>query len=201
MIGNDIVDVKTACQSSNWHRPGYLGKLFTDREQALIHQANDPEQQVWLLWACKEAAYKAWSTEFHQRRYAPRSLQVVEWSSTQEADHFQAVLHTQERTYMVKAQANENFISSSTEVAPIHILDRQLLHTPDALPKQRSTAIRQTAAELAARHFQCRPDKINIRKNELGRPILYYLNEPQSAFLSWSHHGAWAEVMLGSLAH
>lgn len=200
MIGNDIVDVATARQSSNWRRPGYLGKLFTDREQAFIHQANDPEQQVWLLWACKEAAYKAWSAEFHQRRYAPRSLRIVEWSSTQ-ADHFQAVLHTQERTYMVKAQAHKSFISSSTEVAPIRILDRQLLHTSDALPQQRSTVIRQTAAELAARHFQCDPNKINIRKNELGRPILYYLNEPQSTYLSWSHHGAWAEVMLGSLAH
>lgn len=200
MIGNDIVDIVIARKRSNWRRPGYLDKLFTNGEQALIHTADDPERQLWLLWACKEAAYKAWSAEFHERRYAPRSLRIIEWISTQ-TDRFQAVLHTQERTYMVKAQANKNFISSSTEVTPIRILDRQLLHTSDALPKQRSTVIRQMAVELAAQHFQCRPNKINIRKNELGRPILYYLNEPQSAYLSWSHHGAWAEVILGSPAH
>lgn len=200
MIGNDIVDIAIARQTSNWRRPGYLRKVFTDKEQALIHQADDPEQQLWLLWACKEAAYKAWSAEFHQRRYAPRSLRIVEWSSAP-ADRFQAVLHTQERTYTVEAQADKNFISCATEVEPIRMLGRELLHTSDAPPKQRSVAIHQAAVELAARHLQYPLNKINIRKNELGRPILYYLNEPLSAYLSWSHHGAWAEVIIGSAAH
>jgi phosphopantetheine--protein transferase-like protein len=199
MIGNDIVDIAVARQSSNWRRAGYLNKLFTNKEQALINAANDPEQQLWLLWACKEAVYKAWSAEFHQRRYAPKSLRTVEWSSRQ-AGHYQAILHTQERVYTVTAQATKSFISSSTAVAPIRILDRQLLHAADASSTHSSLAIHQAAKVFAARHFQCKPDKINIQKNELGRPLLYYLNEPLNAYLSWSHHGEWAEIIMGSPA-
>jgi len=70
MIGNDIVDFKKAALQSNWQRRGFLEKLFLENEQILILNSEFPERRLWLLWAMKEAAYKA-----HQRRFnLPRSF-------------------------------------------------------------------------------------------------------------------------------
>ncbi len=70
MIGNDLVEFYTAALQSNWQRRGFLEKLFSETEQSLILNSEFPQQKLWLLWAMKEASYKA-----HQRRFnLPRSF-------------------------------------------------------------------------------------------------------------------------------
>jgi phosphopantetheinyl transferase (holo-ACP synthase) len=74
MIGNDLVDLKTAAIESNWHRKGFLNKLFTVGEQDLISHAVVPQKMVWLLWSMKEAAYKIYNRRSGIRAYAPTKL-------------------------------------------------------------------------------------------------------------------------------
>jgi phosphopantetheinyl transferase (holo-ACP synthase) len=71
MIGNDIIDLHVAAQESNWQRTGFLDKLFTSSEQALIHQAVVPSEMVWLLWSCKEAVYKIVNRRMQVCTYNP----------------------------------------------------------------------------------------------------------------------------------
>jgi len=58
MIGNDIIDLKEAQSNSNWQRRGFLDKIFTPTEQAIIQAAVNPFQMVWRLWSMKESGYK-----------------------------------------------------------------------------------------------------------------------------------------------
>lgn len=74
MIGNDIIDLRTAAVESNWRRPNYLSKIFTPAEQALVYNAVDPDKVVWWLWSAKEAIYKIVNRQTLQRRYAPLSF-------------------------------------------------------------------------------------------------------------------------------
>lgn len=74
MIGNDIVDLKTAQQESNWKREGFLNKIFTDEEQLLIHNSDTPEIMVWNLWSRKEAAYKIYNRDTKINGYFPTKL-------------------------------------------------------------------------------------------------------------------------------
>ncbi|MFN7674707.1 4'-phosphopantetheinyl transferase superfamily protein, partial [Flavobacterium sp.] len=71
MIGNDIVDLALAQQESNWQRKGFLHKLFTDKEQHLILNSNNPELMVWNLWSRKEACYKIYNRASGQRVFNP----------------------------------------------------------------------------------------------------------------------------------
>lgn len=75
LTGNDIVDLHSASIESNWRRPNYLQKVFTEHEQQMIHQAPQPDVMVWLLWSMKEAAYKVYSRKYNVRSYAPTQLQ------------------------------------------------------------------------------------------------------------------------------
>ncbi|PRZ23358.1 4'-phosphopantetheinyl transferase family protein [Flavobacterium granuli] len=74
MIGNDIVDLASARKESNWQRPRFLEKIFTDYEQQLILEAENPEIMVWNLWSRKEAAYKIYNRETGIRAFMPLEL-------------------------------------------------------------------------------------------------------------------------------
>lgn len=77
MIGNDIVDLNQAAIDSNWHRPGYLEKIFTEEEQCMITGSDKAELFVWLFWSMKEAAYKIYSRQTNTRSFAPRKIKCT----------------------------------------------------------------------------------------------------------------------------
>lgn len=75
MIGNDVVDLNLAFQT-NWRRKGYLQKLFNPSEQEIILNSPEPDEDLWMFWAMKEATYKA-----HQRRFhLPRCYNPIKFS-------------------------------------------------------------------------------------------------------------------------
>jgi phosphopantetheinyl transferase len=75
MIGNDIVDLHLAEKESRPHRKGFLDKLFTSAEKAVIKNAVSPHTMLWLLWSCKEATYKIVHRATQQSTYAPQKFE------------------------------------------------------------------------------------------------------------------------------
>ena len=75
MIGNDIVDLQLAKIQSNWRRPKFLEKIFTQKEQKLINHSANPELEVWKLWTMKESAYKIYNRETGIRGFFPWKLE------------------------------------------------------------------------------------------------------------------------------
>jgi phosphopantetheinyl transferase (holo-ACP synthase) len=82
VIGNDIVDLALAKKESNWQRKGFLNKIFTQKEQLLIANADNPEVMVWNLWTRKEAAYKIYNRQTNIRGYFPLQLECFYESET-----------------------------------------------------------------------------------------------------------------------
>jgi phosphopantetheinyl transferase (holo-ACP synthase) len=78
MIGNDIVDLALAHKESNWKRPGFLNKIFTQNEQGFIFNAEKPEIMVWNLWSRKEATYKIVNRQTGIRAYIPLKLECFD---------------------------------------------------------------------------------------------------------------------------
>ncbi len=76
MIGNDIIDLQASRVESNWQRKGWLEKVFTTDEIALVSSGRftDAATMVWLLWSMKEAAYKIWNRTTRLSRYSPKSF-------------------------------------------------------------------------------------------------------------------------------
>ncbi|SFW66382.1 4'-phosphopantetheinyl transferase superfamily protein [Chitinophaga sancti] len=104
MIGNDIVDLRTAAVESNWRRPNYLSKIFTPKEQSLI--TND--QSVWRLWSAKEAVYKIINRATLQRRYAPLSITY----------HTPGSFLYEEKEYFIQTEVTEEFIHTIAVTNP-----------------------------------------------------------------------------------
>lgn len=78
MIGNDIVDLALARKESHWKRKGFLDKIFTQNEQLLLLNVENPEVMVWNLWSRKEAAYKIYNRQTQIRGYFPLQLECFD---------------------------------------------------------------------------------------------------------------------------
>lgn len=81
MIGNDVVDLALARKESNWKRRGFLQKIFTEKEQLQIFNAENPEVKVWELWSRKEAAYKIWNRKSKVRLFNPMKFECSDKDS------------------------------------------------------------------------------------------------------------------------
>ena len=75
MIGNDVIDLQLAAVQSDWQRPRFREKVFTEGENRLIDSAEDPFKTVWRLWSMKESAYKAYMRLHPKRFFNPKKLE------------------------------------------------------------------------------------------------------------------------------
>ena len=60
-IGNDVVDLADTSLSGKLENPRFMKRVFTTSEQESIAAAKESFKEMWYIWACKEAAYKAFS--------------------------------------------------------------------------------------------------------------------------------------------
>ncbi len=206
MIGNDIVDVRQARQESNWRRPRYLEKIFTREEQQRIEAAEAPDLMVWLLWSCKEAAYKRWASQTSQRSFIPKKIAVRDFQKVEERristieSHDQTLQHQYtswveigDHRYLVETTLTGDLIHSWTLANAKNLL----LCKQEPLGQQDlSQATRVLLYDHLAQYSQWSPTDISIRKNEHGRPFIYYQNEKCQLSLSLAHHGRYGGFVL-----
>lgn len=107
MIGNDIVDLAIAEKESNWKRKGFLDKIFTKSEQKIILSAENPGPMVWILWSCKESAYKIYNRESLIRAFIPLRL---ECSLDIYNQHIFGMVKCFGNTYLTKTQATQDYV-------------------------------------------------------------------------------------------
>ncbi|ACL03445.1 4'-phosphopantetheinyl transferase [Desulfatibacillum aliphaticivorans] len=76
-IGNDIVDL-LAPEAGNKHLDQrYAGRAFTTRELDAIQNSPKPGPLFWAIWACKEAAYKAFGQDYSGLSSWPKKYDVA----------------------------------------------------------------------------------------------------------------------------
>lgn len=110
MIGNDIVDLALANEESNWKRKGFLSKIFSEREQFLISDSNNPETMVWNLWSRKEAAYKIYNRETGVRAYIPLRFECFDIEII-DGIYFGHV-SIEEKLYFTKTEITTQFVNT-----------------------------------------------------------------------------------------
>lgn len=108
MIGNDIVDLALARKESNWKRNGFLDKIFTNNEQLLILNSENPEVMVWNLWSRKEAAYKIYNRQTQIRGYFPLQLECFDLEIIDGIIFGKVIV--KERIYFTKTEITTQFV-------------------------------------------------------------------------------------------
>lgn len=166
MIGNDIIDLRLAGQESNWRRKGYLGKIFTAAEQEMICQAAEPSDMVWLLWSCKEAAYKIVNRVTNVRVYNPTKFDCT--LLYQQGTAITGKIFHASRSYAFISHRDQHCIHT-VAVAHEIFFDCLDIYTGNSWP-----------LDL--------PDKCTLMRNQDGIPYMHCCSDT-SLPVSISHHG------------
>ncbi len=192
MIGNDIVDLSLAKKESNWQRRGFLDKLFTSEEQELITASKDPFQTVWLLWSMKESAYKAYLQLYSNRFFSPKSIKIKLISKNR------ATILIHDKLFYTQSEINQDVIHT------IAFSEKGVKNVSSDFFKLGNTvyeALRfetyQKVMQAFSGKLKLSPEIFDIKKNDLGVPLLYQNEERLKNALSISHHGCYGAFCIG----
>ncbi|RZM23486.1 MAG: 4-phosphopantetheinyl transferase family protein [Pedobacter sp.] len=144
MIGNDLVDLKTAQSESNWERRGFLNKLFCPTEQDAILAAKDSFLAVWVYWTMKEAAYKIHSRLTGVRKFAPSSIVCT----VVDDNRYGTVFH-EGLQYFTETTINKDYVHTSAAMQLDKLAD---IHTKIIFHEGTMPAYRDTHPACVSHH-------------------------------------------------
>lgn len=167
--------------------PRFLNKIFTAKEQDLIFNSKIPVVQVWILWAMKEAAYKAHQRIFHlPRKFAPLQIECEIW---------QQDIYT----------ANGNIcIENSSYHSNLSINQDYLYCTASTLPQEKIFSGIYSGSRCSKRDLILKfsalvnkpVDQIKIIKDRHQVPHFSINNKSKYHPFSLSHHGNFSAFSL-----
>lgn len=134
MIGNDIVDLELAAAQSNWQRPGFLTKIFTDFEQQLIAGSQNPELMVWMLWSRKEAAYKIFNRQTNLRLYNPLDFECS--ATVGAAGFYYGTVSCKNTQYYTKTEVTAAFVHTIATTNPDDFAKVYPLENEDSISRK-----------------------------------------------------------------
>lgn len=117
MIGNDIVDLDLARQSSDIFRPRYFEKILNASELNFVENSKNQFLYFWRIWTLKEAAYKAFQRLLLFDDFFNPSL-----FSTKMINDEMASVSFQNQSLDFETETNSDFIYSWTSSVQHNVL-------------------------------------------------------------------------------
>lgn len=183
MIGNDIVDLNMAASESNWKRPRYLDKIFSDQEQLIILNSENQEFTVWLLWSMKEAAYKVHIQQFGLRFFNPKKLRC------QLNSNYKGAVYYEDHTYTTSSQISESIIHTVAYLKLSKNAIIKVFKTKNATYRTQSLQTKQRLLKSFSVLKSVPLETLYIQNNIHNVPKLFYNGTVQNNCFSISHHG------------
>ncbi len=200
-IGNDLVDLRT---SEPPLHARYMSRVFTAQEQEAI---GDGLPMLWLHWAAKEAAYKAFKRIDSTLSFVPLRLEFSKDSTCVRAPS--GVAHcrwfiNEEFLYVVCA-TDRQIVASSAIKNWVGQLQSEDTLEESATMSVASRLVRELACQGAAKELGVPQDSLSIKSGgvpeqvsgqsgeQKGAAPQLFVNERRSNhLLSFSHHGRFA---------
>ena len=191
MIGNDIVDLKLAEKQSNWRRKGFLEKVFSANEQAMIFSALEPDLMVWKLWSMKESAYKARLRVQKRIKINPKDFDC------QILNDQHGIVHCGTKMYHTRSEMNDDFVHTQARSKEIDtsLFSKVIDIDQRFLPSKK---LYHALISFIAFHINCDNRDLLIEKNSLGIPELYKTGKKMLVLCSLSHHGRYGSYVIAN---
>ena len=188
MIGNDVIDLQLAAVQSNWQRPGFREKAFTERENRLIDGSEDPFGTVWRLWSMKESGYKAYMRLHPKRFFDPKKLQCSI------AENRSGEVQVAGYSFWTETTCDEDRLYTTAVVGKEPICMGACFTIPDL--EDASAYCHQRLIEHCADHWSVLYEQLRIEKTVQGVPRISCGSLNKSRAISISHHGKFGAYII-----
>jgi phosphopantetheinyl transferase (holo-ACP synthase) len=189
-----VVDLKDAANLGKSGDSRFLKKILTDAEIEYVKNADNPDLELWSLWACKETAYKVIKKYLPDTAFIPRRWQTVFHKSQSEYSEGE-VITPEKCSVFISLFSNPEYIHcvGSDNIA---VLDK-LIWIVEALPEEKkinpSIYLRCLLRQNLAQCFSLNFDQIKIKRTkqngELQPPRVYVDGRKTEIDISLSHDG------------
>ena len=192
MLGNDVVDLADPEVRPGSTHPRFDRRVFGPAERSALRASGAPNRLRWILWAAKEAAYKAARRLDPAAVFSPRRFVVsldARLRGHVEHEDLRFALRVQEGASRVHALAAAPGLALGAVRAGVV----RLAAAPS--PADASAAARDEARRAAAALLGEGEGVLQV----VGRgrlPVLLRRGEPVALALSLSHHGRYAAFAL-----
>lgn len=201
IIGNDIVDLKTADAQGKAGNERFMGRVLTPGEQEAIRRSAHPDALLWAFWAAKEAAYKAVSKAAPGVSSAPRRYRVTidlqKWPDTASG-----LVKTPRGTALIRIFYRQDCVhciasaGSSPDFSDIISGLKQIAPGKGPVSVRESAAARNAAGARIASFLGINPDDIRILRETgprgQGPPMVHIKGKRAPIDISLSHDGRFA---------
>lgn len=180
MVGNDIVDLEEAKKASNWQRPRFLDKLFTSKEQQLIHNSKNAFLMVWRLWTMKEAAYKLYTQLHPSRFYNPKGFECF-------IDNGNGTVRFKDFHCHTKTQIESKYIVSEARLTEDKMTSKVIKFKENSSSEKQGNLIKNRVLHALSKLNKVPVAHLKFKKSEFGIPAVHFNSE--TIEISMSHHG------------
>ncbi len=182
MVGNDLVDLRDRETQPTSRHPRFDSRVFTAAEGRLIRTSRDSNRVRWMLWACKESAFKLVKRQNPTVAFSPRAFEV-----TMVFPDLAYVTH-QERIVCVEIDWRRG--DTIHAIATWNRMDAtRLISAVGETTSNPSKAVRDLARRRLAWALSCNPSEIVIASGPDRVPKLRIGGNSSRGFMSLSHHG------------
>lgn len=190
MLGNDVVDLRDPGTREGAPHPRFDDRVFAPAEREALAAAPDPRRLRWVLWAAKEAAYKAAAqrdpaTVFSPRRFvaALRPAPGGGLHGVVRHEGLRLAVRATVDAERVHALAGDGDLDAAAAWADV------IATAPD--DPGAGAAVREAARRALAARLGVRPAELAFARE--GRvPRLRLRGAPAPVEVSLSHHGRFA---------
>jgi hypothetical protein len=190
MIGNDIIDLSYARQSSNIHHPRWPDKVLTQQEKEQIHYFPSLEIALWTFWALKESAYKIFYKKTGRRLFIPKKFQATLIQI--QPNLIQGTINSPLGKWHGRVQVWSESIHALvvTQKSFFPLIQWQKLSFDEYTATHQSNTIRKNL-RLALQEQQQLPCKDLCIKSPRHFPQVFFKNKLLPIDVSMSHHHQW----------
>jgi len=186
MVGNDIIDLTKARETSNWEHSRFLDKVFTATEKEAIKNSEDPFQCIWRLWSMKESAYKIYVQQFRAPFFNPKKINCKQINSKKGS------VIIKNETYTTLSKTTSSYIYTTAFSSESINSFSKKIKIPEK--KQRKKSHFQLLKMFSKLH-QLDLSALKIKKCCLGIPSIYYKNKKLQHSISITHHGKFGGII------
>jgi phosphopantetheinyl transferase (holo-ACP synthase) len=181
MVGNDVIDLGDREAQPESRHPRFDSRVFTADEYRLIEASRCSNQVRWMLWACKESAYKLVKRQDPATVFSPRTFEV------EMVFPGPVQVHHQGGAVCVRINLHGDAIHA---VATRNRDDtKRLISAVGTTVSNPSSAVRELARQHLSRVLGCTPGDIEIASGSDRIPELRIGGSRPPGSISLSHHG------------
>ena len=192
MVGNDIIDIGETKRSTDWERPGFLQKIFTQKEQEIIYASADPFTTVWQLWSMKESAYKIVIQTGAERSFNPSRFEC----DLESLENGLVRMH--DRTFKTTTKIDSNYVFTTASFGNSEFENR-VFKIIEKGSEYQSAFMQEKVLKAFLKHNALKRSELKIQKTKTGVPKLFYKNKVLNRSFSIAHHGKYGAYSIGLL--